>query len=66
MKTIVEKIEGAVRVLLLDGVNDFLGSIDDDVPLLGRNTGGFAARSPRAVVEFAGWVSERTAVSSEQ
>ena len=59
MKTIEEKIEGAVWVLLLDGVNDFLGSIDDDVPLVERNTGGFAARrSPRAVVEFA--AAERT------
>jgi hypothetical protein len=58
MKTIEEKIESAVWVLLLDGVNDFLGSIDDDVPLVERNTGGFTARSPRAVVEFA--AAERT------
>ena len=59
MKTIEEKIEGAVWVLLLDGVNDFLGSIDDDVPLVERNTGGFVARrSPQGgwrVCRASGW-----------
>jgi hypothetical protein len=56
MKTIEEKIEGAVWVLLLSGVNDFLEGIDDDVPAL--EGPGFGSRSPGAVVEFA--AAERT------
>jgi hypothetical protein len=42
MKTVEERIIGAVWELLLCGVNEVLGSIDDDVPLLERRGSAIA------------------------
>jgi hypothetical protein len=40
MKTIEERIQGAVWVLVLNGANEVLETIDDDVPLLERHGSG--------------------------
>jgi hypothetical protein len=53
MKTVEERIIGAVWGLLLGGVNEVLAEIDDFVPPVERPGAGLAARPARCAVEIA-------------